>query len=81
MQNDFQQFLGKKILESMIFLGALGFGVYLITRYLYRAPFHLRIFHFEYELPPAINVIVGVFLCGFSVWFFFEVVLKGQSVE
>ncbi|MFQ5797406.1 MAG: hypothetical protein ACE5H0_01780 [Bacteroidota bacterium] len=80
MENDFQRELGKKILESLFFLVTLGAGLYLLLRFLRRAPFSFRIFHFDYDLPTVINLIAGIVLCSVSVWILIEVVLKGKPV-
>lgn len=79
MENDFQQVLGKKILESLGFLVVFGGGLYLLLKFRYRAPFSFRFFRFDYDMPSAVNLIVGVILCAFSVWILLEVVLQGAE--
>ena len=77
MENDFQRELGKKTLESLFFLAILGAGLYLLLKFWYRAPFSFRIFHFNFDMPPRVNLIVGIILCGVSLWLPIDVILMG----
>ncbi len=81
MENDFQQVLGKKILESLFFLAALGAGAYLLLKFKQRVPFSIRIFHFEYDMPPVMNLIVGIVLSGLSIWLLLVVLPEGESAQ
>lgn len=81
MENDFQQVLGKKILESLFFLATLGAGLYLIFKFLHRAPFSLRFIRFDYDMPPVMNLIVGIVLCVVSAWILIEVLLEGEALQ
>ncbi|MEE9288046.1 MAG: hypothetical protein V3U69_00505 [Bacteroidota bacterium] len=62
-------------------LAALGAGAYLLLKLKQRAPFSIRIFRIEYDMPPVLNLIVGIVLSGLSIWLLLVVLLEGESTQ